>query len=180
MLLWNSFVQENRIYADSYVKLACQRFAQVSVHRPAAPRGAPLRRAATRNGGWARQVNKAWIAKTAVRRRCFLLHLMNLADFGLVDADTISGCLRLVRGTRPHVRRPRPRRCHRRRGACCRDPRALSPDGAPAAAGGCPSGGRDDDDDDDYGGGRSGGGARGQARRLETLIGGGSCRCARR
>mmetsp|Transcript_2004 Transcript_2004/g.7163 ORF Transcript_2004/g.7163 Transcript_2004/m.7163 type:complete len:841 (+) Transcript_2004:97-2619(+) len=69
MLLWNSFVQENRIYADSYVKLACQRFAQV---------------------------NKAWIAKTAVRRRCFLLHLMNLADFGLVDADTISGCLRLV------------------------------------------------------------------------------------
>ena len=70
MLLWNSFVERNRIYADSYVRYACKQFTQV---------------------------NREWLAKTPERRRCFLLHLLNLSDFALVDGETISCCLRLVR-----------------------------------------------------------------------------------
>ena len=72
MLLWNSFVQRNRIYADSFVRYACKQFTQV---------------------------NCEWLAKTPERRRCFLLHLLNLSDFALVDGETISGCLRMVRAT---------------------------------------------------------------------------------
>ncbi|KAK3276363.1 hypothetical protein CYMTET_15555 [Cymbomonas tetramitiformis] len=71
MHMWNMFICKHPIYADSYTQSACIVFARHHC--------AELRQCAI--------------------RRCFMLHLVNLWDFGLIDATGLDHCLQIVDST---------------------------------------------------------------------------------
>ena len=70
MHLWNMFTMRHQIFADTYVPKACGIFAGES---------------------------REQLSKPAMRR-CFVLHLLNLTEFGLLDGQAMTECLRVVDG----------------------------------------------------------------------------------
>lgn len=71
MHMWNMFLCKHPIYADSYTQSACLVFARHHCEE--------LRQCAI--------------------RRCFSLHLLNLWDFGLINATGLDKCLQIVDST---------------------------------------------------------------------------------
>lgn len=71
MHAWNLFTTQHKILADSYVPRACEIFGER---------------------------HRKQLAKPELRR-CFMLHMLNLAEFGLVDAADISRALGIEHGS---------------------------------------------------------------------------------
>jgi hypothetical protein len=96
MVLWNSFANRNRVYADAIAAPACVAFAKAFKARLRGGQGGGAGAGAGPGAGAGAGAGSGGDRGGKSLRQAFVLHLLHLWDLGVVDTGTIQACTRIV------------------------------------------------------------------------------------